>query len=308
MNLVLTEACNKGCLYCFAYGWSVQRGMDMPLEQACAIIDSCAESSIKSVRLLGGEPTLHNEFLKILDYSIRRLTDSTLISNLLFDREILEGIVYLCTENPNKVLHILANGTDTIDDRFVYNYRRLSSIDNIRLSLGITVDRTLTARQHLRYLKVLLDHLPAIGRVRLSMEFPSSVERWYDPVHDRDYGSVLYRIARFFLYRGVPVNFDCIILPCMFTRRQYNILAGETSCKTVCRGPAMDIDRYENVRYCFPCSDVVVHSYGDPTRDRERLKSLYNKRYDMIDSRCSECYYSKRNMCAGPCGAFQHSC
>ncbi len=95
MHLMLTSRCNQSCSYCFASDAMRSLGgrLEMTVNEAKAAIDMACASSDKPaakarISLLGGEPTLHPHFEKVLDYALRCGMHVSVFSNLLFQREI----------------------------------------------------------------------------------------------------------------------------------------------------------------------------------------------------------------------------
>lgn len=75
LELILTEACNLGCTYCFEYNADHQNNMS--LETATAAVDYLLEASRTSpwigITFMGGEPMLRFELIeKIISYAKRQ--------------------------------------------------------------------------------------------------------------------------------------------------------------------------------------------------------------------------------------------
>ncbi|MFW6002588.1 MAG: radical SAM protein, partial [archaeon] len=110
MNLILTTSCNKGCPYCFAtsvreeYGKSV-----MDMETFNTLLDKIENSKNSRAKLLGGEPTLHPQFVEFLDEIIKRKVPTTLISNFLFSDKVRDKIIEAIKHVP---IDFLVNATN----------------------------------------------------------------------------------------------------------------------------------------------------------------------------------------------------
>ena len=84
-NLCITSLCNRSCSrYCFA-GLNVMRRPDqaahMDWTVFCTALDFIQRSTIDSVRILGGEPTLHPQFERMVEEVFSRGLKLTLFSN-----------------------------------------------------------------------------------------------------------------------------------------------------------------------------------------------------------------------------------
>ncbi len=66
--LELTRACNLRCPHCFVEGGAARAG-ELPTERILALLDEWAEMGVFSVILTGGEPTIHPDFLTIVNHA-----------------------------------------------------------------------------------------------------------------------------------------------------------------------------------------------------------------------------------------------
>ena len=87
VQVELTEACNLRCRFCYnsqkpRYNTNVFR-----------MLDSLAEQSVMQVTLTGGEPLMHPDFFKILEYATAKFTNVMILSNgALMDNKVVERI------------------------------------------------------------------------------------------------------------------------------------------------------------------------------------------------------------------------
>ncbi len=87
--LMLTHACNMKCYYCYDDG---QRSRVLTYEQWCRILDELAQAGTLFVRLTGGEPTLHPDFIRIAEYAAQKgfaisvMTNGTFLTPALAER------------------------------------------------------------------------------------------------------------------------------------------------------------------------------------------------------------------------------
>lgn len=66
-ELIITSRCNFNCPYC--RGTNINGAKrDMTFEEIQSVVDFWAKNNIKNVRLSGGEPTVHPDILKIVQY------------------------------------------------------------------------------------------------------------------------------------------------------------------------------------------------------------------------------------------------
>jgi radical SAM protein with 4Fe4S-binding SPASM domain len=79
--LVMTYACNLKCSFCYAGVEVFGRPKTMSYEEACRSIDFMASIGITTYTLLGGEPTIHRDLVRIVEYSSRLGVSAWLVTN-----------------------------------------------------------------------------------------------------------------------------------------------------------------------------------------------------------------------------------
>lgn len=73
-ELIITSRCNFNCPYCRGTNINGQN-RDMSFEEIKNVVDFWAENNIQNVRLSGGEPTVHADIVKIVQYIKQRCSD-----------------------------------------------------------------------------------------------------------------------------------------------------------------------------------------------------------------------------------------
>ena len=69
-NLILTTKCQRKCTYCFAKN-DRNTDLNFSMDNFKKAINFIS-TGFKGVNLLGGEPTLHKDFVSMLDYTINK--------------------------------------------------------------------------------------------------------------------------------------------------------------------------------------------------------------------------------------------
>ena len=67
ITLEITEKCNFNCLHCFAAADNNALNAEMSYENILLILDQAVECGIQAVKITGGEPMLHPDFIRIMD-------------------------------------------------------------------------------------------------------------------------------------------------------------------------------------------------------------------------------------------------
>lgn len=79
--LTINRACNLRCEWCYGFETSFKKEDDMSISLAQSIIDICHGIGISNFLLIGGEPTIHPSFLKIIEYLKARHCKITVVTN-----------------------------------------------------------------------------------------------------------------------------------------------------------------------------------------------------------------------------------
>lgn len=86
-NILLTYRCNQECPYCFAK--KKKENEDMSIENLRFVLDFFKKNNEMDARLLGGEPTCHPEFRKIINMLLQQKFRIRIFTNGLFSESIL---------------------------------------------------------------------------------------------------------------------------------------------------------------------------------------------------------------------------
>ncbi|MGA2152026.1 MAG: radical SAM protein, partial [Geobacteraceae bacterium] len=80
-NVLLTTRCNLSCKYCFAQEKLTGKRMHMPMENVRQVIEFLKRSEYPIFRVMGGEPTLHPNFIEIIHMSLAEGMRVDVLSN-----------------------------------------------------------------------------------------------------------------------------------------------------------------------------------------------------------------------------------
>lgn len=318
MNFIITSNCNKGCSYCFAAGDRTHDiKSDMSIEQFNKFIDRTHTSN--KIKLLGGEPTQHKKIIEFLNILKERNRDVILITNLLFNDEILN---FLLDYTKNNRINFLINSTD-LDSKgrmklFSKNYNALynSAYEFDReeqMSCGITIDNNLSLEYYLNYLDYLRKNLSNIERLRVSISFPGSKEDKGPEklINNKELGAKVLAVVYKAVSMGITPNIDCIVVPCLFNNKEEEkyIRKFSDNARYKCDGAPTDIFTDETASYCYPLRETVkveIDKYKNLGQVSEALRIKYNilKANITLPEACKSCIHRELNRCEGPCLGF----
>ena len=251
INLILTQVCNRQCRYCFARDMLTQgrnlgrQFMERDLfEQA---VDLAVYSRATEIRFLGGEPTLHPEFIEFAQSAMSRRLKLIVFSNGLIPAGPLE---FLCGLTPEQV-GLLVN----VNDESTYEpgeYRRL------REGLG-ALGRRVTCGYNISQpnfnLEPILRLIPELGlypSVRLGIAHPVlSAQNQFLPWGDaRTVARRIIETARLTDSSDIILGLDCGFTLCMFKDFYDEVIDLRLNFKCTCQ-PVLDLTPDGNIWYCL---------------------------------------------------------
>lgn len=317
MNFIITLDCNKGCPYCFASKARKEEteNRKLSIEEFKKLIKKVPNES--PIKLLGGEPTQHPQFIDFVDATLENNKELVIISNFLFNENILSQIKERCEKGQ---IHFLINSTDLDKDTerlktFIRNYNEIykslyKEDKEINISCGLTFDNDKDWQYYVKYIQFLYDNLIKIEKLRLSISFPDN-KKDFSIINNKSIGKkFLYSIKKC-IDLDIPTQLDCIILPCLFENKEewkfINNFMGKVHIK--CDGAPTDIFPDGTVSHCYPLKDsikVLESKYDTLDKISLDMKLRYNiilKKVDKPDE-CKKCHFMEIGMCDGPCLGF----
>ena len=94
--LTTNRTCNNRCRWCYAFN-TLGRNSSMDLLTAQHLVDALAERNIKRIILIGGEPTIYSDFIKLVKYihtkniRVSVATNGRKFSDLEFSKNVLDA-------------------------------------------------------------------------------------------------------------------------------------------------------------------------------------------------------------------------
>jgi len=89
--VVITYECNRNCNYCYAIGLKEKFKKEISMGDFSKLAAWLSTQGVKAVGLLGGEPTIHSKFTKIIETLEEHGLYATISTNGLFGKEKRKG-------------------------------------------------------------------------------------------------------------------------------------------------------------------------------------------------------------------------
>jgi hypothetical protein len=304
-NISITTACNRDCAFCFAgvkENGPGQPGEHMPLPVFAAALDFLERSGIPEVRLLGGEPTLHPDFGRIVDMVVSRGLSLVLFSGGLIPESALVKLESL----PVFATSLLLNAAAPLPGRPLEPFRLEEVCRRLgaRVMLGVTIDSPAIR------LEPILDAIERHGlrrSVRLGLAQPSPLAA-NTYLHPRHYPEVGRRVAEFAVRareRSIGLEFDCGWVPCMFPEGALAALGrGAEGLGERC-GPVPDLLPVGRFISCYPLAalgSMALH----PALDARAARDYFRQRREQmgpcfLGPDCDGCAWMAGGACGGGC-------
>jgi MoaA/NifB/PqqE/SkfB family radical SAM enzyme len=302
-NILLTDYCNQNCPYCFAKKMMDGGKNHISVENFKKAVDYLEANHVGRIGLIGGEPTLHPEFFRLLDYVMEKDLQVQLFTNGIMNKKTSAG---LSGYDPDKVIILL-----NLNDGNSYSPRQVSSIEaalgglNERIVLGYTI---CSADFSLEFHRDMVLRYDLVKKVRIGLASPivgAEAENLYFRDDSSSLGQAIMDNVEELEKHDILVNFDCGFYMCMFTTEQLGVLAQKSvGFRSVCE-PIIDIDMNLDTHYCFPFTNILKKNISDFPDIRDLRKYYASKLKTMKifgnGGECLNCKYLNRGQCNGWC-------
>ena len=96
-HILLTDHCNRRCPYCFAKErLADEQHTNMAYDDFVTAVEFLVRSDEPGITLLGGEPTLHPDFVRLYRYLIRRRLNVLMFTNGCAETQVVQELRHPC--------------------------------------------------------------------------------------------------------------------------------------------------------------------------------------------------------------------
>ena len=307
-NVLLTTGCNLACPYCFAKEkMGPSRRRHMTLADVDKLLAFFGRSHYQLFRVMGGEPTLHPDFVEIIRRALAADMRVDVLSNATWNAACVE----LFRQVSPRRLYFLLN-LDHPDryrpsqwQRIEANLARLPHPENVTLSFNIFEPEP-------RYEYVLdVARRHGFKTIRLSFALPIlGAQNQCLSIHEyRSVAPFVLRFVREAAAQDVHVQMDNAVPLCVFDEAEIGplLLRGVIDLQRNARcEPVIDIGPDLSVWCCF-CLSAVHNRRLDEFDTLQQVKEYFSqvlRRYQQeltpLDE-CERCVYREQWGCQGGC-------
>lgn len=303
-NLMLTDRCNLKCDFCFAVetmSGTTTANSNVPFDVFRAYIDFLDRSGLDQARLLGGEPTLHPEFSKFVEYARSRGKKILVFTNGLIPKPAMLALMKIPPVECTALIN-LASGDSSPAARRRQEFT-LAQL-GLRACPGYTISRM--DCPDLAQLLDLIDRTDCQRCLRIAMAQPSGGGNKF--LHPKQYRRVAQRVLALASEagrRGIRVEFDCGFVRCMFTNDEIETLRESGASVAWHCSPVWDITPEAVAFPCFALAERL-RIPGGLKYSLEGMQSEFDSALSILRvagvyPECSSCEVRAVGGCSGGC-------
>jgi hypothetical protein len=251
---------------------------------------------------LGGEPTLHPQFVELMGRARKTGKRIVVFSNGL----IPDGALACLEAIPAAECTVLVNVNDPEVVEENIHRRRYAAIRRLgeRVLLGFNIYQ---ADFQLDFLLPIIAEAGCRPAIRLGMAQPclSGDNQYIQPHQYVSIGQKIVRFARVAAGAGVALEFDCGFVRCMFSDTDLETLKTSGADVGWRCNPILDVDIEGQVIQCYPLFGLGGLPLT-PETDAPALRSTFESRTNPyrqagVFQECSTCPFKLSGECPGGC-------
>jgi cyclic pyranopterin phosphate synthase len=309
-NLLLTEKCVRACPYCFAKEYLKESKENLlSWENLIYVTDLFESSNEKHLSLLGGEPTLHPQFIDFVLYlHQRKFHVNVFTSGIMSNKMLAEAKEFLLKLPPETLSFVCnynhPNSSTAAETKQINSFLKTFS-KHISLSFNLyqkDFDFQFLVDAILRY--GLKKHI----RLGLAQPIPGQKNECLSLSEIRGLTENFRNQLKILEKNRISIGFDCGMPLCIFSNEDIGRLFKLNRGKILFTcAPAIDIGPDMQVWACFPLANYEKKSLYD-FDNVEDIKKHFSKQQGGlrkekkgIFEECSSCTYMKERLCAGGC-------
>ncbi|MDH5509212.1 MAG: radical SAM protein [Nitrospinota bacterium] len=311
MNIIICDVCNRSCPYCFAsLKMSLPKngepdndnGHYISMENFRRCLEFLKRSGEKKLKLLGGEPTAHPEFIKLVSTGLAEGFHVSVFSNGIWSSAVRSFFKEEKTASVDFLINVNERSIQK-ERETVLQEKSLAVVGRrARLSFNIYNDDF-----DLLFAGDLIEKFALKKEIRLGLAHPVvGAENAYPADTSLNaMGKRLVTQMRQLERRDILSAFDCGFPLCMFDEADYAaLITCTTGFISICE-PIIDVGADLSVWPCFPLTKVA-NTTLDAFPDRSSMVEAYEKTMAPLRQmgsmdECIDCKYMKRGQCCGGC-------
>lgn len=315
-NIFLTKKCNLKCSYCFACELSDNQDTEISLENFKKAVEFIKKDGTKRVGLIGGEPSLYSEFIKVINI----LNEDKAINQVIVYTNGIDIDKYLDYFDKQKFFFLVnCNSPEQLGNK----YEKLKSNLILLEKYGFTYKLGLNLYNY-NY-DYIFELLNLVNRkfLRFSYAISNKAKQNNNDILE-EFKSAKPLLFKFFndcYQRNIVPSYDCNSFPdCIFTDEEKillvklkrlaedNIIENPLGSCRACT-PVIDILPDLTAVRCLGLSKYMKADISDFLSLKQLRRYFYNKidifaKLSYVSSKCYDCKMNLNNKC-GICYAYK---
>lgn len=296
-RLRMTSKCNLNCKYCFAKEFRSNSSGDISVENLKVLIDKFKEAGISTLKIQGGEPTCHKEFLQISrklkesGFSLHLYTNGIFVISTNKDiAECYKSIIINCNQLSEQEMTIISNNIEALLEQ------------GCSIMLGKTIS---SDTNDIDGFIEFAEKFKSNVRVRLDASRPYIYDKSAFDSFKENASKIIDTLIKVKLH-GFDVEIDCCYPPCFFSEGEWKLLRRHlrgfwSKCTTI-----VDISPDLKVTTCFcgtQFSDLTIYDFVSLEEANLFAEYIENRmRFEVpSDEKCIDCNFRKKSICQGGC-------
>lgn len=283
IRVYITEKCNANCVNCFNNSTRTNK------EMTCAVFEKLciwlSENKIKHLKIMGGEPTIHSNFVDIISLAQRYFDRIGIFTNGIDDQ----------------IYRIKLRNNDSITYNFTFNHflskEKLHLLNGGRRSLEVQILANSDEHEIIQRIKDLFSENEKVPHVSLTLDCKANIFQEKKIVLPK-----LLFVERELLDSGIPFSYDHKIPFCYLFKT--GLRYGNSSLCTISSSGVIDANL--NLRYCLQNTSPLIPICHDgvfipwPLVINQLTKQYFQLRLQSLDKICSNCIFFGTK-CNGGC-------
>jgi hypothetical protein len=310
MNVLVTSNSNRRCPYCFAAARiSYGDAGDAPARAAPRAISRedfrtavafAKRGGVPVLGLLGGEPSLHPEFVDLVEEVVREGLEVKVFTNGLWRQRDVAAVRARVEEGPLRLsLVVNTNHPDITPEPERRAQERLFAAVGRLCTLSYNIYQP---EPEMLFLADLIRRHGLVRHIRLGLAQPlADRESSHVPVAEyRRVAPHVVALARACDEHDITLGFDCGFTLCMFTPEQLGQLQLAGCAVRATCGPAVDVGTDLSVWACFPLATLDRGARLSDFADMRALTSHFDERFRRLYRTEPRRSASTAATCGGP--------
>lgn len=315
-NIAIVNYCNLKCAYCFADDMIQEDNLTMSIEDYTKLVDFILKNPMDKIGIIGGEPTLHPQFLDIIKITKEKSAGRKQLPILFTNGiELKPFLSYL--DNMNILLNYNHPNTMTVkqQEKLLNTLEEINKLGYFNNTLFLGCNIHLNCKNYDYIWDVVKKY--SLTKIRCSVVSPGGqYKEWIYKKHE--YFSLLKPIFLDFCKKAEELNcklhFDCSYIPlCYFSDEEKELINKVSDIKKECNvlcSSVVDFTVNLKVTSCFGVYEPIdFNKFSNTDSLKIYLFEKYNKKLAKLNNQgiCKTCQSHQEGKCQGGCLAFASS-